>query len=129
MQRPKARRGAWALRCRRWWCARSATAARLARIQGPSAIAEFAARLDPRQLAAVRAFRSPTTGRLTPPSRASLHRILSGIDPDALVTITEREVEVRFRRRAHLPIIVASGLLDEPVTVPWWNGTSLRMRV
>ena len=45
------------------------------------------------------------------------------------LTITEREVEVRFHRRAHLPIIAASGLLDEPVTVPWWNGMSLRMRV
>jgi len=37
-----------------------------------------------RPLAPVRAFRSPTTGRLTPPSRASMHRLLSGIDPDAL---------------------------------------------
>ena len=61
-----------------------AAAARLAGAQGPSAIAEFAARLDQRQLGAVRAFRSPTTGRLTAPSRASMHRILSGIDPDAL---------------------------------------------
>ena len=51
------------------------------------------------------------------------------IDMPADVTITEREVEVRFHRRAHLPIIAASGLLDEPVTVPWWNGMSLRMRV
>ncbi len=34
--------------------------------------------------AALRAFRSPTTGRLTPPSRASMHRLLSDIDPGAL---------------------------------------------
>ena len=61
-----------------------AVAAKLAGAQGPTAIAEFGARLDQRQLAAVRAFRSPTTGRLTPPSRASMHRLLSGIDPDAL---------------------------------------------
>ena len=51
------------------------------------------------------------------------------IDMPADVTITEREVVVRFHRRAHLPIIAASGLLDEPVTVPWWNGMSLRMQV
>ena len=44
------------------------------------------------------------------------------------VNITEREVHVRFRRRAHLPIIAASGPPDEPVTVPWWNGMSLRMQ-
>ena len=61
-----------------------AVAAKLAGAQGPTAMAEFAARLDPRQLAAVRAFRSPTTGRLTPPSRASMHRILSALDPEAL---------------------------------------------
>ena len=61
-----------------------AVAAKLAGAQGPTAMAEFAARLDPRQLAAVRAFRSPTTGRLTPPSRASFHRILSALDADAL---------------------------------------------
>ena len=30
------------------------------------------------------AFRSPTTGQRTPPSRASIHRILSALDPDAL---------------------------------------------
>ena len=51
------------------------------------------------------------------------------IDMPADVTITEREVQVRFHRRAHLPIIAASGLLDGPVTVPWWNGRSLRMQV
>ena len=61
-----------------------AVAAKLVGAQGPTAIAEFGARLDQRQLAAVRAFRSPTTGQLTPPSRASMHRLLSGIDPDAL---------------------------------------------
>ena len=36
------------------------------------------------------------------------------IDMPADVTITEGEVQVRFHRRAHLPIIAASGLLDEP---------------
>ena len=61
-----------------------AAAAKLAGARGPTAIAEFGARLDQRQLAAVRAFRSPTTGRRAPPSRASMHRILSGVDPDAL---------------------------------------------
>ena len=58
-----------------------AVAAKLAGAQGPTAMAEFAARLSQRQLAAVRAFRSPTTGRLTPSSRASLHHILSALDP------------------------------------------------
>ena len=59
-------------------------AAKLAGAQGAAAISEFAQRLDQPQLAAVRAFRSPTTGQRTPPSRASIHRILSALDPDAL---------------------------------------------
>ena len=49
------------------------------------------------------------------------------IDTPADVTVSGREVQVRFHRRAHLPIILASGLLDAPVTVPWWNRRSLRM--
>ena len=61
-----------------------AAAAKLAGAQGPTAIAEFAARLTQRQLAAARAFRSPTTGRLEPPSKSCVHRVLSELDPDAL---------------------------------------------
>ena len=49
------------------------------------------------------------------------------IDTPADVTISEREVHVRFHRRAHLPIIIASGLLDSPIDVPWWHNHSLRM--
>jgi len=49
------------------------------------------------------------------------------IDTPADVTVSGRDVEVRFHRRAHLPILLASGLLDAPVTVPWWNRWSLRM--
>jgi hypothetical protein len=49
------------------------------------------------------------------------------IDTPADVTITAREVQVRFHRRAHLPIIIASGLLDAPVKVPWWHNHTLRM--
>jgi hypothetical protein len=49
------------------------------------------------------------------------------IDTPADVSINRGEVLVRFHRRAHLPIIMASGLLDSPVKVPWWPGFSLRM--
>src|SRR5580700_5161745 len=49
------------------------------------------------------------------------------VDIPADVTIMEREVQVSFHRRSHLPILLASGLLDKPVTVPWWNGLRLRM--
>lgn len=49
------------------------------------------------------------------------------IDMPADVHVGESEVRVRFHRRAHLPIIVASDLLDRPVQVPWWHGTMLRL--
>jgi hypothetical protein len=49
------------------------------------------------------------------------------IDLPAEVSITDQEILVRFHRRAHLPIISASGLLDQAVEVPWWQGVPLRM--
>jgi hypothetical protein len=48
------------------------------------------------------------------------------IDMPADVAITEHEITVRFHRRAHLPIVLASGLFDKPVKVPWWNYRPLR---
>ena len=49
------------------------------------------------------------------------------IDTPADVSVSAREVHVHFHRRAHLPIIIASGLLDSPTKVPWWHNHTLRM--
>ena len=49
------------------------------------------------------------------------------IDMPADVHISAQEVHVHFHRRAHLPIILASGLLDTITTVPWWNNHTLRL--
>jgi len=49
------------------------------------------------------------------------------IDTPADVEIAAHELHVRFHRRAHLPIIIASGVLDTPVKVPWWHNQTLRM--
>jgi hypothetical protein len=49
------------------------------------------------------------------------------IDTPADVSISKRDVHVRFHRRAHLPIIIASGILNAPVKVPWWDNCTLRM--
>ena len=51
------------------------------------------------------------------------------IDMPADVRITEDEVHVHFHRRAHLPIIIASGFLDATPKVPWWNNRTLRLSV
>jgi hypothetical protein len=48
------------------------------------------------------------------------------IDMSADVAITEREVTVRFHRRAHLPVVLASDLFNRSVSIPWWNGLPLR---
>ena len=45
----------------------------------------------------------------------------------AEVDVTDSEVQVSFLRRAHLPIILASGMMDQPVAVPWWGGKKLRL--
>jgi hypothetical protein len=49
------------------------------------------------------------------------------IDMPATVTVSQKEVEVSFHRRAHLPIILASDLMQKRIAVPWWNGLPLRL--
>ena len=61
-----------------------ALAGKLAGVRGVMALGEFAGRLTQKQLAAVRAFRSPRSGRLEAPSASSFHRILSSLDPENL---------------------------------------------
>jgi len=66
-----------------------AAAAKLAGAQGPTAIAEFGARLDQRQLPAVRAFRSPAIGRPAP-----LHRLGGSDDGRMLLAAVVRGASV-----------------------------------
>jgi len=49
------------------------------------------------------------------------------VDTPATVEIAAKDVTVRFPRRAHLPILMASGLFDERVRVPWWGNRTLRL--
>jgi hypothetical protein len=49
------------------------------------------------------------------------------VDIPANVNVTPEEIVVAFHRRAHLPIVLASGLLNTPVPVPWWHGARLRL--
>ena len=49
------------------------------------------------------------------------------IDLPATITVSEKEVEVSFHRRSHLPILLASGLCNQPVQVPWWGRHALRL--
>jgi len=49
------------------------------------------------------------------------------VDMPATVELTDQEIVVSLHRRAHLPIVMASGLLEQPVPVPWWNNRKLRL--
>ena len=48
------------------------------------------------------------------------------IDTPATVSVAPSEIVVTFHPRAHLPVILASGLLDKRISVPWWDGRPLR---
>jgi hypothetical protein len=43
------------------------------------------------------------------------------------IAVAPRNVRVHFHRRAHLPILLASGIFDKPVAVPWWGGARLEL--
>lgn len=61
-------------------------------------------------------------------SRAQARQLFRDIvNMPAEVTVAPDQVTVRFYRRAHLPIVVASGLLDQPLAVPWWDNATLRL--
>jgi hypothetical protein len=47
------------------------------------------------------------------------------LDLPASVKVSPAEVRVTIHRRAHLPILMASGILDEQPEVPWWNNARL----
>jgi transposase len=49
------------------------------------------------------------------------------INTPADIEISDKSVNVSFHRRAHLPIILASGLCDKPLSIPWYNGSVLRL--
>ena len=51
------------------------------------------------------------------------------IDMSADVEVSDKEVTVSFHRRAHLPILLASDLMEKLVPVPWWKGLPLRLTI
>ena len=51
------------------------------------------------------------------------------LDLSAHVDIEARQVAVTLDKRAHLPYLVASGLLDKPTPMPWFGDKRLVIRV
>lgn len=56
----------------------------------------------------------------------SRHLFRDFIDASAHVMITEREVVVRFQKRAHNPLLIAAGFGKQDAKVPWLGGKRLQ---
>ena len=56
----------------------------------------------------------------------SRHIFRDFIDATAQVTITQREVVVRYQKRAHNPLLVAAGFDHSDIRIPWLGRKQLR---
>lgn len=50
------------------------------------------------------------------------------IDATATIMITEREVIVRFQKRAHNPLLLAAGFQQTDLPIPWLLGRRLQFQ-
>jgi hypothetical protein len=57
----------------------------------------------------------------------SRHLFRDFIDASAEVTIRKRDIEVRFQRRAHNPLLSAAGFDSTNFIVPWLGRKRLRL--
>jgi hypothetical protein len=59
----------------------------------------------------------------------SRHLFRDFIDATAVIQMTEREVVVRFQRRAHNPLLLAAGFGETDVAIPWLGRKRLRIEL
>jgi hypothetical protein len=57
----------------------------------------------------------------------SRHLFRDLVDATAQVTITDQEIEVRFQKRAHNPLLLAAGFHKTNLPIPWLDGKRLRL--
>jgi transposase len=57
----------------------------------------------------------------------SRHIFRDFIEASAGVMITETEINVRFQKRAHNPLLIAAGFRETDIRVPWFCGKHLTM--
>jgi len=55
------------------------------------------------------------------------HLFMDLIDATADIMMTEREVVVKFQKRAHNPLLIAAGFDKTDVVIPWLGGKRLRL--
>jgi len=59
----------------------------------------------------------------------SRHLFRDFIDATAMIRLSEREVVVRFQRRAHNPLLLAAGFGETDVAIPWLGKKRLRIEL
>ena len=57
----------------------------------------------------------------------SRHLFRDLVDATAQVTIAEQEIEVRFQKRAHNPLLLAAGFHKTDLPIPWLHNKRLRL--
>lgn len=57
----------------------------------------------------------------------SRHLFRDFIDATATVTITKKDITVRFQKRAHNPLLLAAGFDKTDLKIPWLSGKRLRL--
>jgi hypothetical protein len=57
----------------------------------------------------------------------SRHLFRDFIDATAVIRVTDKEVAVRFQRRAHNPLLLAAGFAQTDVSIPWLGKKRLRI--
>jgi transposase len=57
----------------------------------------------------------------------SRHVFRDFIDATGTVTITEREILLRFQKRAHNPLLIAAGFDEIDIPIPWLGGKRLQL--
>jgi len=58
---------------------------------------------------------------------SSRHLFRDFVEATAQVHIHEKEIVVRFQKRAHNPLLVAAGFDKKHVRIPWLGGKRLRL--
>jgi len=57
----------------------------------------------------------------------SRHLFRNFVNATAAVTLTDEEIQVRFQRRAHNPLLLAAGFDQTDVAIPWLNKKRLQL--
>jgi hypothetical protein len=56
----------------------------------------------------------------------SRHIFRDFVDAPAQVNLTAQEIQVRFYKRAHNPLLLAAGFADIHIPIPWFDNKRLR---